>query len=144
MSKIHACLAAAALCAACSSPTTPSEAPAAPRAPRAWDAPPISQQLSARDGKTGQRLGLGELLERLAAADVVFAGETHDDETTHRAELWLYEGLRERRQDQVVLALEMFERDVQPALDAYLRREIGEADFLARARPWGNYATAYR
>src|SRR5690349_22509367 len=39
---------------------------------------------------------------------------------------------------------EMFERDVQPALDAYLAGRLSEKDFRAQSRPWGNYDTAYR
>ncbi len=75
---------------------------------------------------------------------MVFLGESHDDETTHRVELAVYSGLLERRENQVVLALEMFERDVQPQLDRYLAGDMTEAQFLAAARPWDNYATAYR
>ena len=50
----------------------------------------------------------------------MFLGETHDDETTHRLELAVYEGLLHRKPKQVVLAMEMFERDVQQVLDDYL------------------------
>lgn len=112
------------------------------RAP--WDAPPLEHAVSVRDGKTGERMTFGALLDRLAKADAVFLGETHTDETTHAVELATYEGLALRRESRVVLALEFFERDVQPALDAYIAGEIDESAFLARARPWSNYATAYR
>ncbi|MBK8098779.1 MAG: ChaN family lipoprotein [Planctomycetes bacterium] len=84
------------------------------------------------------------LLAELARADVVFLGETHVDDTTHRAELAVLEGLLERRGGKVVLSLEMFERDVQPAVDDWLADRIDEPTFLQRSRPWGNYHTAYR
>src|ERR1051326_9294767 len=48
----------------------------------------------------------------LGSADIVFIGEEHDDPATHRMELALLEGIG-RRRDSVVVALEMFERDVQ-------------------------------
>src|SRR6516165_5219974 len=54
----------------------------------------------------------------LARADVVFLGEQHDDPNTHRLELAVLEGLTHRRVP-LVVALEMFERDAQPALDQY-------------------------
>jgi uncharacterized iron-regulated protein len=38
----------------------------------------------------------------------------------------------------------MFERDVQEALDAYLRGTIPEERFLELARPWPNYDQDYR
>lgn len=97
-----------------------------------------------RDGRTGEDLALDELFDRLARADVVFLGESHDDETTHRLELATYEALLARRAGRVVLALEFFERDVQPSLDAYLAGAIDESTFLAVARPWSNYGSAYR
>src|SRR6476659_4638587 len=48
----------------------------------------------------------------LARADVIFVGEQHDDANTHRLELAILEGLI-RRNVPVVVAMEMFERDVQ-------------------------------
>ncbi len=83
------------------------------------------------------------LTARVAAADLVFVGEQHDDPATHRMELALLEGIA-RRRDSVVVALEMFERDVQPALDGYLTGTTSEGDFLAGARPWKNYPGDYR
>ena len=109
-----------------------------------WAAPPLERVISVRDGRSGARLSLDALLERLAEADVVFLGETHLDETTHRVELALYEGLLARREGRVVLSLEMLERDVQPLLDRYLAGEVDEPTFLAGARPWSNHRTAYR
>ncbi len=89
-------------------------------------------------------LELDALLDRLAAADVVFLGETHLDDTTHRVEAAVLQGLLERRAGKVVLSLEMFELDVQPVLDRYLAGSLDEAAFLAAARPWSNYRTDYR
>ncbi len=109
-----------------------------------WAAPPIHEAVVVRDGKTGQAVPLDAMLEVLATADVVFLGETHTDETTHRLELAVYEGLLQRKQNQVVLAMEMFERDVQRLVDDYLAGRIDEATFLAQSRPWENYSTAYR
>ncbi len=108
-----------------------------------WAAPPIEDCISVRDAQN-RRARWDELLTALSEAQVVFVGETHDDETTHRAELALLDGLLERRAGAVVLALEMFERDVQPVLEAYLVGRIDERQFLSQSRPWANYATAYR
>jgi uncharacterized iron-regulated protein len=83
------------------------------------------------------------MLADLTRADVVFVGEQHDDPNTHRLELAIVEGLV-RRHTPVVIALEMFERDVQPLLDQYLAGKITEEQFLAGSRPWPRYATDYR
>ena len=78
------------------------------------------------------------------AGRIVFLGETHTDESTHRLELATYEALCDRTGNRVVLSLEMFDRDVQATLDAYLAGKIDEASFLKSSRPWNNYRTAYR
>ncbi len=83
------------------------------------------------------------MLADLARADVVFVGEQHDDRNTHRLELALLEGLM-RRRGQLTVSLEMFERDAQQALSAYLAGALPEEEFLKQSRPWPRYATDYR
>ena len=83
------------------------------------------------------------MLADLAKADIVFVGEQHDDPATHRLEAAILDGLR-RRGVAVVLSLEMFERDAQPALSAYLAGKATEEEFLKTSRPWPRYATDYR
>jgi len=83
------------------------------------------------------------LATEAAKADVVFLGEQHDDPGTHRMELALLQSISRRRSN-VVLALEMFERDVQPILSQYLAGQIPEEAFLKGSRPWPAYQTDYR
>jgi uncharacterized iron-regulated protein len=83
------------------------------------------------------------MLADLARADAVFVGEQHDDPHTHRLELAVVEGLT-RRGVPVIASFEMFERDVQGALDRYMAGEIAEEQFLKDSRPWPRYATDYR
>ena len=83
------------------------------------------------------------MMADVSRADVVFIGEEHDDPNTHRLELALLEGLA-RRRGEIVLSLEMFERDVQEPLAHFLMGHVDEADFLKAARPWPRYATDYK
>jgi uncharacterized iron-regulated protein len=83
------------------------------------------------------------MMAELAKADVVFVGEQHDDPATHHLELAILEGLA-RRRGSIIVAMEMFERDTQAAVDDYLAGKIIEAEFLKTSRPWPNYATDYR
>lgn len=83
------------------------------------------------------------MLAELSRSDVVFVGEQHNDQMTHHLELALLEGIA-RRKPSLIVALEMFERDTQSALDDYLAGRMSEADFLKASRPWPNYATDYR
>lgn len=93
--------------------------------------------------KKGHLLSLEEGLEALMAYQVVFVGEEHGLRISHDAELTILAGLTGRDAD-LVLALEMFERDVQPILDAYLGGSIAEDRFLEFSRPWSNYERDYR
>jgi len=126
----------------------PAPAPEPPK--ETWQPPEslanaaLEDSLWVCDQHERQAVPLGTLLDAAATKEVVFLGETHLDETTHELELAIYEGLIERTQGKVVLALEMFERDDQAALDEYLAGKIEEAEFWKRTRVWGNYRTGYR
>lgn len=74
---------------------------------------------------------------------VIFLGEQHGSPSAHEAELGLLTGLYSLDPN-LVLAMEMFERDVQNVLDAYLQGKISEAEFLENSRPWPNYQQDYR
>jgi uncharacterized iron-regulated protein len=88
-------------------------------------------------------IALDAMLTDIARADVVFVGEEHESANTHRLELMILHGIAERRKDAIV-ALEMFERDVQEPLDHFSMGHTSEEDFLAASRPWSNYATDYK
>ena len=83
------------------------------------------------------------MLADLARADVVLVGEQHDDPNTHRLETAILQGLH-RRGATATVSLEMFERDAQAPLDAYLNGTLAEEPFLAQSRPWPRYATDYK
>ncbi|MFN8580667.1 MAG: ChaN family lipoprotein [Gemmatimonadaceae bacterium] len=91
----------------------------------------------------GAASSIDEVARQTAQYDVVFFGEEHTDPATHQAEFELLQAIG-RTGRPVVLSLEMFERDVQEQLDAYLRGGMTESDFLAQSRPWARYATDYR
>lgn len=95
------------------------------------------------EAKNGKEIGLDKLAAQLQKYDIVFFGEWHDNVALHQAEADLAAALF-TKDPRLLLSFEMFERDVQNWLDAYLKGDIGEEEFLANSRPWGNYATDYR
>ncbi len=95
------------------------------------------------DAKKKRYSDFEAMLLDLASHEVIFVGEQHDDPATHRLERAILEGLARRRSG-ILVSLEMFERDTQPALDDYLAGRISEADFLKISRPWPRYQTDYR
>jgi uncharacterized iron-regulated protein len=88
-------------------------------------------------------LDLEQALEVLVDYNVIFFGEDHDSHVAHEGELILLTELA-GRDASLVLALEMFERDVQDTLNAYLEGIISEEKFLELGRPWPNYREDYR
>jgi uncharacterized iron-regulated protein len=107
--------------------------PLAAQAPeaRAWDAGAAAW------------VDAGTMADALARYDVVFVGEQHDDPATHRFEAALLDAVG-RRARNVILSLEMFERDVQPLLDEHVIGHVADSAFLAGSRPWRNYDADYR
>jgi uncharacterized iron-regulated protein len=134
--------------AAPSAATTPASTPPTAAAPgaAAAAAPRAAAYVPHRvyDTKRKRFVDLETMVAAIARADAAFLGEFHDDPGTHRLQRAILEGTARRRQGKVVLALEMFERDAQPQLNAYLASEIDEPTFLANSRPWPNYNADYR
>ena len=93
--------------------------------------------------RTGKELTLTQLAEELASRDVVYFGELHDNIAGHQVYAELARRLVNGRAD-VVIAMEMFERDVQGVVTDYLRGRIDEAAFLKHSRPWKDYARDYK
>jgi uncharacterized iron-regulated protein len=106
---------------------------------------PASGYLPERVYDTGRKafVDFEMMLADLTTADVAFVGEQHDDPNTHRLELAILEGLKRRKMAPAV-SLEMFERDVQSRLDAYLTGTATEEEMLKDSRPWPRYRTDYR
>lgn len=94
--------------------------------------------------RTAQPVSLSDMTDKLTAYDVVIFGEFHDSQPIHNAELAVLEGLYQKHGANLVLSMEMFERDVQPVMNDYLAGKITEDEFLAASRPWPQYETAYR
>ncbi len=90
-----------------------------------------------------QKDAIRAVAPELKDADVIVLGEHHNTPTIHRTHMALIEAVHAER-PAVVIAMEMFERDVQEVLDQYLAGEVEESVFLERSRPWSEYARDYR
>jgi uncharacterized iron-regulated protein len=94
---------------------------------------------------TGQLADFDQMMSELAQADVVLFGEQHNDVLAHWLELQVAKDLLKlKKTGQLVLGLEMFERDVQPLVAQYAAGTLADSAFERQARPWPNYATDYR
>jgi uncharacterized iron-regulated protein len=76
--------------------------------------------------------------------EILVFGEQHDDSIGHLMEQKMLEALFSKQDSHVILAMEMFHRDVQYILDEYLSGQISEKNFIKEARAWDTYKTDYR
>jgi uncharacterized iron-regulated protein len=78
---------------------------------------------------SGVELTRDQLFDLLAAARVVYVGESHDNVRHHRIQLDILRTLADRFPGQVAVGMEMFQRPSQPALDQWTRGELSDKDF---------------
>lgn len=97
----------------------------------------------------GESSHRGQILQSLAQADVVFLGETHNRPEDSQAHLEIIQALAQK--GKVAIAMEMFQRPYQAAIDAYLQGKISETQLVEQTEyeqrwgfPWENYAPILR
>jgi uncharacterized iron-regulated protein len=91
---------------------------------------------------SGREVDVQEAARELARYDVVFLGELHDSAEGHVLMTELTTALLADH-PAPVLSLEMFERDVQDLVTAYVDGRLSREEFLAASRPWGDYDVHY-
>jgi uncharacterized iron-regulated protein len=96
------------------------------------------------DGQSGTPLTWEQMLERVAAADVVILGEQHDDAAGHRVQLAIAADVFERYPGSA-LSLEMIDRRHQATVDDYLADLIDRDTFYERiaSTRWRRTAASY-
>ncbi|WP_137904153.1 ChaN family lipoprotein [Chryseobacterium sp. 2VB] len=94
--------------------------------------------------KKGKEIKTEKLVKELADYDVVFFGENHNSSINHWLQLKITEALFAKKNGQLILGAEMFERDNQVQLDQYLNGKFDAKTLKDSARLWSNYATDYK
>lgn len=89
----------------------------------------------------GKKVSFKKLLQDAEKSNVVLFGELHDNAIAHWLQLELTKALHEDHQ--LVLGAEMFEKDNQDELNAYLDGRIDAKELDSTARLWTNYTTDY-
>ena len=89
----------------------------------------------------GKEAKYDKIIEQLSETDILFIGEYHNNPISHWLELEITKSISSKKQ--VVLGAEMFERDNQQQLNAYLHDSIDYKTLDSTARLWQNYKTDY-
>jgi uncharacterized iron-regulated protein len=91
-----------------------------------------------------KEVSLEQALPRLAGADLVFVGETHNVASHHQAQLQVIQTLHAAGKPCAV-GLEMFQQGSQETLDRWVAGKIDENEFSARFQEnWGEDWPLYR
>jgi uncharacterized iron-regulated protein len=93
--------------------------------------------------KKGKKVKFERMVNQLLKYDVVLFGENHDNSINHWLELQLTKALYSKKGKDLILGAEMFERDNQSQLNAFLAGELKEKDLKDSIRLWNNYTTDY-
>ena len=88
---------------------------------------------------TATEIDIADIVHLSRKKQVIVFGEEHNDSLAHALQNALYAALLEEY-PQVILSMEMFERDVQLVLNEYLAGLISERSFTKESRAWSNYA----
>ncbi|MGB3405344.1 MAG: ChaN family lipoprotein [Microcoleaceae cyanobacterium] len=91
-----------------------------------------------------------EILQQLENANVIYLGETHNDEADHQAQLEIIQALYQKN-PKIAIAFEMFQRPYQTILDQYIAGKITEEQLIEQSEynqrwgfPWEYYAEIVR
>lgn len=94
------------------------------------------------DTKSGKEISLEDLAEKLSNHRFILFGEFHDDSLIHIVQYELFKKIHDENEN-LVLSMEMFERDVQNKVNEYLDGAITKEEFLKSSRPWPDYQKFY-
>ena len=93
--------------------------------------------------KQHQPISLNQAIQQLKEADIIFIGEYHGNHASHLLEMQIFSALYQQN-PQIILSMEMFNRDQQANLNDYLDGAIGEAYLVQETPAWNNYVASYR
>lgn len=96
------------------------------------------------DSRLKKEIVIEDIAGGMRQGEVLVFGEQHDDSIGHLMEQKIFEALYVKHGKNVILAMEMFHRDVQYIVDEYLAGQISEKNFVKEARSWDTYKTDYR
>ncbi len=106
----------------------------------------FSQDLPAYQfyNKKGKEVKFEKMVKDLANYDVVFIGEHHNNSINHWLELQITKALFQKKNGQIILGAEMFERDNQSQLNDYLNGKLDKKILKDSMRLWQNFNTDYK
>ncbi|SEJ64455.1 Uncharacterized iron-regulated protein [Cyclobacterium xiamenense] len=107
--------------------------------PLAWAQQIVETGIKLYHTPSATEISVADIVQLSRKKQVIVFGEEHNDSLAHVLQNALYAALLDEY-PQVILSMEMFERDVQLVLNEYLSGLIRERSFTKESRAWSNYA----
>lgn len=96
------------------------------------------------NSQTKQETTIESMVTSIQKGEVLIFGEQHDDSIGHLLEFNILKALHQKEGSALMLAMEMFHRDVQYIVNEFLQDLISEKNFIKEARAWDAYKTDYK
>lgn len=93
---------------------------------------------------TGTTVSFAQMMTAIHADRLVYVGETHDNPASHRLQQQILQAMLTQSPGQVAVGMEMFHSEQQPVLDAWIRGELNEKEFLRQLNWYDNWRIDYR
>lgn len=94
--------------------------------------------------KKEKKVEFHKMINELSNYDIVLFGEYHNNAVNHWLQLQVTKALYEKKNGNLTLGAEMFERHQQTDLNNYLLGKTTDKEFQAATKLWQNYATDYK
>lgn len=96
-----------------------------------------------RGAAVEKSLEFNDIIEKIARSRIVYVGETHVNQADHILQYRVLKAIHDRYPE-LAIGMEMFNKNSQEALDAYIAGEIGEREFLKKSEYYKNWGYDYR
>lgn len=87
-------------------------------------------------------INLTDVIESAASKKIIYVGESHDRFEHHRVQLEVIRELH-RKNKNIAIGMEMFQKPFQEALDKYIAGEISEKEFLKKSEYFKRWVFDY-
>lgn len=109
------------------------------KAERGWIVPLGESIMGIEPAKA---LKIDEIVERVADKKIIYVGERHDSYEQHIVQLEIIRGIF-RKNPNIAIGMEMFQRESQSALDDFIAGYIDEKTFLKQSAYFKNWGLDY-
>lgn len=96
-----------------------------------------------RGAAVEKSLDFDAIMDRITDSRVVYVGETHVNQADHVLQLRVLQAFHQHHPE-LAIGMEMFNHDSQAALDAYIKGDIDERQFLKDSQYFKNWGYDYR